>query len=57
MMYNLSPKKERELKLILDSLSESTRRSLQNLLAMVFAEGYNKGLKAGGKMCENRRGN
>lgn len=56
-MYNLNPKKERELKVILDSLSESTRRSLQNLLAMVFAEGYNKGLRVGGRMCENHRRN
>ena len=45
-MYNLKPVQERELKTILSSLSEQTRQRLQSLIATVYNEGYNKGLRS-----------
>lgn len=54
-MYNLQEHKLRELEIILRSLNAETRRALHNIIALIFNEGYNKGLKSKRDVNERHR--
>lgn len=54
-MYNLQEHKSRELEIILRSLDTETRRALHNIIALIFNEGYNKGLKSERSVNERHR--